>query len=89
MKTFAYVLALTLCTVAAVGCQPDATDRPSPDTSQGEEFGDPDAEEAASSGFEPIDPNTPEERTPTVTAPPETPPPPEPGPPPGPESSGQ
>jgi len=84
MKAFAYVLATATCALAAVACQTDPSERPEPDTSQGEEFGNPEAEEAASSAFEPIDPNTPEERTPTVTSPPETPPPPEPGPEPGP-----
>jgi hypothetical protein len=78
-------LAAAAFVLLVAACKTDSNERPDPDTSQGEEFGNPQAEEAASSAFEPIDPNTPEERTPTVTSPPETPPPPEPGPPPGPE----
>lgn len=61
--------------LASMGCQPDPQDRPAPETSQGDEFGNPEAESAAAADLmTPIDINNPEERTPTVTAPPELPP---------------
>lgn len=59
------------------GCVADAQDRPAPETSQGQEFGNPEAEPEAATTADlnvPIDTNNPEERTPTVTAPPELPP---------------
>lgn len=64
------------------GCQTDATDRPEPASSQGDEFG-PDIEPAtppiapepiSPDPTEPIDTDNPEERTPTVNAPPALPP---------------
>jgi hypothetical protein len=61
--------------LASMGCQTDPQDRPAPETSQGDEFGNPEAESAAAGDLTtPIDINNPEERTPTVTAPPELPP---------------
>lgn len=57
------------------GCQSDPGDRPSPASSHGDEFGDPEAEQATGEAFEPLDPGVPEDRTPTVTSPPELPPP--------------
>lgn len=84
MRAFAYLLAAVPWVLAGLACQTDPSERPDPETSQGEEFGNPEAQEAASAAFEPIDPNTPEDRTPTVTSPPEAPLPPEPGPEPGP-----
>jgi hypothetical protein len=66
--------------VFGAGCSTDPADRPHPETSQGEEFAEPEVEPPATGTApdltEPIDTNNPEERTPTVTAPPATPPPP-------------
>jgi hypothetical protein len=65
--------------VFGTGCSPDPTDRPHPETSQGEEFADPEIEPPPAGSTtdpnEPIDTNNPEDRTPTVTAPPPAPPP--------------
>lgn len=65
--------------VFGTGCSTDPADRPHPDTSQGDEFAEPEVESppagSATDLNEPIDTNNPEERTPTVTAPPPTPPP--------------
>jgi hypothetical protein len=63
--------------VFGAGCSTEPADRPHPDTSQGEEFAEPEVESppagSAADLTEPIDTNNPEERTPTVTAPPPTP----------------
>jgi hypothetical protein len=57
------------------GCQPDLQDRPAPESSQGDEFGNPEVEGMPNEDITtPIDTDNPEERTPTVTAPPELPP---------------
>ena len=63
--------------VMGTGCHPDAEDRPAPETSQGDEFGgeiEPSVQPTMADPTVPIDTNNPEERTPTVTAPPALPP---------------
>jgi len=63
--------------VMGTGCHPDAEDRPAPESSQGDEFGpelEPSTPATAADPTVPIDTNNPEERTPTVTAPPPLPP---------------
>jgi hypothetical protein len=60
--------------LASMGCHSDPQDRPAPETSHGNELGNPEAQAAAADLTTPIDINNPEERTPTVTAPPELPP---------------
>jgi hypothetical protein len=68
-------LALSVPWLVSTGCQPDAQDRPHPESSQGDELGNPELEsQPAADLTTPIDINNPEERTPTVTAPPELPP---------------
>lgn len=61
--------------LVSVGCQPDPTDRPHPESSQGDEFGNPEGEGPAAEDLTtPIDINNPEERTPLASSPPELPP---------------
>jgi len=64
-------LALSAPWLLAAGCRTDPQDRPAPETSQGDELG---TGQPVADPTTPIDINNPEERTPTVTAPPELPP---------------
>ena len=74
-RTYAAYAALAgLALALGASCRSDPNDLPHPETSQGEELGDPAAQQAPLDPTDPIDPDRPEDRMTTVESPPETPP---------------